>query len=65
MGIWEFDTWEMEDLERAKKLLDELAGLDLPYGIDPDGLAELNDELELRLGKIHDNMIGDNLKSLS
>lgn len=48
MGIWDFSEYGTEDLEEIKRLLGKLAEFSLPYGIDPDGLAELNAELKRR-----------------
>lgn len=51
MAIWEFDTWETEDLQKAEELYTELKKLGLAF-LDEDGIAELGDELEHRIEKI-------------
>lgn len=54
MGIWDFGDYATEDLEEIKRLLGKLAEFNLPYGIDPDGIAELDNELEERRFKLAD-----------
>lgn len=51
MGILDFSNYETEELQQAVELYERLGKLALSY-LDEDGVAELNDELELRIEKI-------------
>ena len=48
MGIWDFDTFETEDLERLLEMQGELEEMGLPDLFDEDMIFEVAAELDRR-----------------
>jgi hypothetical protein len=55
MGIWDFDTFETDDLERIMEMASELQEMGLDV-LDEDMLAEVQAELERRAEDDEDNV---------
>jgi len=55
MAIWDFDTFETDDLERIMEMASELQEMGLDV-LDEDMLAEVQAELERRAEDDEDNV---------